>query len=370
MTLRGPDIASYQQGLNLLTLPDADFYLVKATEGASYVDPFYASWRIQAAKSGKPFIWYHFLTVADSAAAQAQNMLEHVGDITLPGMLDVETEAGKSPSLALVCNTIDQAAAKGLRIKLVYLPKWYWQQYWGSIDLKPLRDRGVSLIASNYPGAAGTGLSQYEADGGDGGVGWNAYGGMTPALWQYTDAANEQGQKLDYNAYRGTLSEFAAMLGEPVTDAVPSPTGVHRTLTLGAGGDDVRVVQTLLSAMGFNAQGIDGQYGQHTQAAVMHAQSAWSLAADGIVGPITWGGISAHRGALAYPGLRNVGGPEGVSVAVIQSMLWLLGFDPAGIDGVYGYGTGAAVDHFQAARGIKIDGIVGPVTWGQLTASA
>jgi len=369
MTLRGPDIASYQQGL-VLPLPDGDFYLVKATQGASYVDPFYPAWMAQVTKAGRPGIWYHFATVADSAAAQAQNMANHVGDKSLPGMLDVEVVAGKAPSLALVCNIIDEAHARGLRIKLLYLPKWYWQQYWGSVDLKPLRDRGMFLISSNYPGAAGTGLSQYEADGGDGGVGWNPYGGMTPALWQYTDAANEQGQKVDFNAYRGTAAEFAAMLGEPVTDAVPNTTGVHRTLSIGMGGDDVRAAQSLLSALGYDSQGIDGQFGFRTLAAVQHAQGAWDLAVDGVVGPITWGCLGAHRVDLHYPGLILASGSQGAHVQRAQAMLWLLGFDPAGIDGVYGPHTAAATKRFQGARKIAQDGVIGPVTWGQLTAAA
>lgn len=368
MTLRGPDIASYQENLNLLTLPDADFYLVKVTEGASYVDPYYGNWLAQAKKSGKPFIWYHFATVADLPAAQAANMAAHVVDPSLPGMLDVETELGKSPSLELVCQIIDAAHAKGLRIKLLYLPKWYWQSVWGSPDLKPLRDRGVSLISSSYPGAAGTGLSQYEADGGDGGVGWQAYGGMEPAFWQYTDAANEQGQQVDYNAFRGTPADLATLLGEPAPDAVPGTTGVHRTLTQGAGGQDVRAVQTLLTALGFDTQGLDGQYGLRTEAAVEHAQAAWDITKDGVTGPQTYAALHAHLGELHYPGLLR-DGSAGNNVAVAQSMLWLLGFDPAYIDGSFGPHTLAAVEAFQAARKISKDGIIGPDTWAHLTAA-
>lgn len=369
MTLRGPDIASYQKGLNLLTLPDADFVLTKCTEGASYVDPYYTAWLGQAQRAGMIFIPYHFITVADSAAAQAENMRAHVGDTTLPWMLDIETEYGKAPTLALVTNIIDEAHLRGLRVKLAYLPKWFWQQNWGSADLKPLRDRGVALVSSNYPGASGTGLAQYEADGGDGGVGWAPYGGMTPAMWQYTDAANEQGQAVDYNAFKGAKADLVQLLGEPVADNVGNPTGWHRTLSLGAGGDDVRAVQALLTALGYDPQGVDGIFGQQTQAAVEHAQSAWQIAKDGVVGPQTYGAIHAHLGTIARPPALLQIGMHGLSIQIVQAMLWLLGFDPAGIDGIFGERTATAVVRFQNARAIAKDGVVGPVTWAQLTAA-
>lgn len=369
MTLRGPDVASYEKGLNLATLPDADFYLVKSTEGAVYLDPLYPAWLIQMQSTGKSSIWYHFVTTADSAAAQAVNMLTHVGDAHLAGMLDIETEYGRTPTLTLLCNVIDEARARGLKITFVYLPQWVWRDLWHSPDLGPLRDRGVHLISSNYPGARGTGPAQYEADGGDDGPGWLPYGGMSPTMWQYTDAASEQGQLVDYNAFRGTFADLAAICGEDAPSVTPASTGWHRNLTLGAGGDDVRAVQVLLDAMGYDPQGYDGQYGLKTLAAVEHAQAAWGLVKDGVVGPKTWGAIAAHRGEMPYPGMPMWVGSHGVHVQRAQALLWLLGFDPAGIDGAYGAHTFAAAERFQGARGIKKDGIIGPDTWKHLTAA-
>jgi peptidoglycan hydrolase-like protein with peptidoglycan-binding domain len=370
MTLRGPDIASYQAGLNLLTLPDADFYLVKATEGATYVDPFYPNWLLQANKLGRPLIWYHFVTVADSAAAQAANMAAHA-DTEHAGMLDIETEYGKSPTLKLVTDVIDAAHAKGLRIKWIYLPRWFWQDTWGSPDLKVLRDRDVHLISSNYPGAKGTGPAQYQADGGDDGPGWTPYGGMSPEMWQYTDAAGEQGQLVDYNAFRGTAAQLAALCGEAApTGVVPSTTGWHRELTTGCGGDDVRAVQVLLTALGFDPGAIDGQFGQRTLAAVEHAQAAWNITKDGIVGPNTYANLYLRFDQLARPTLPvALASVQTRAVQVIQAALWLRGFDPAGVDGVFGAHTQLAVEAFQKARKIKVDGIVGPVTWSNLTAT-
>jgi peptidoglycan L-alanyl-D-glutamate endopeptidase CwlK len=47
-----------------------------------------------------------------------------------------------------------------------------------------------------------------------------------------------------------------------------------------------------------------------------------------------------------------------------------LGFDPKGVDGVYGPGTQAAVIAFQKAKGLTPDGICGPNTMAALQSSA
>lgn len=47
----------------------------------------------------------------------------------------------------------------------------------------------------------------------------------------------------------------------------------------------------------------------------------------------------------------------------IQSALKRSGFSPGPIDGKFGAKTVSAVERFQASRGLKVDGIVGPKTW-------
>lgn len=51
-----------------------------------------------------------------------------------------------------------------------------------------------------------------------------------------------------------------------------------------------------------------------------------------------------------------------MNVAELQRRLSALGFDPGPIDGVYGRRTIAAVKTFQKAKGLTVDGIVGPQT--------
>lgn len=211
MTILGPDISSYQHGVNVAALSDP-FVMLKCTEGTYYVDPDYPVWLSQARSSKKLVIAYHFVKTESSAQAQAQFLKAHIIDASVPVMLDIETEGASKPNLPFVLAVVDAMHSQGLNVRLAYLPHWFWGDI-GSPDLTPLGLRGVGVVSSAYP--AGGGLQPtagYAASGGDNGPGWASYGGVRPVLWQFTDSASEQ-QPLDFNAFRGTVTELAALLG-------------------------------------------------------------------------------------------------------------------------------------------------------------
>ncbi|MCR5089893.1 MAG: peptidoglycan-binding protein [Oscillospiraceae bacterium] len=53
-------------------------------------------------------------------------------------------------------------------------------------------------------------------------------------------------------------------------------------------GPDVAVLQAVLTARGYYTAGIDSYFGETTESAVLDFQRNNSLAADAIVGPLTW----------------------------------------------------------------------------------
>jgi peptidoglycan hydrolase-like protein with peptidoglycan-binding domain len=57
---------------------------------------------------------------------------------------------------------------------------------------------------------------------------------------------------------------------------------------------------------------------------------------------------------------------RGEDVRELQTLLKAAGFDPKGIDGIFGPNTDKAVRAYQKSKGLKVDGIVGPMTWGAL----
>lgn len=60
------------------------------------------------------------------------------------------------------------------------------------------------------------------------------------------------------------------------------------TLTLGSTGPNVKLIQSLLNQIGYNAGTVDGIFGPQTQQAVIAFQRNNGLVPDGIVGPATW----------------------------------------------------------------------------------
>jgi peptidoglycan hydrolase-like protein with peptidoglycan-binding domain len=64
---------------------------------------------------------------------------------------------------------------------------------------------------------------------------------------------------------------------------------------------------------------------------------------------------------MAEPTLRE--GSSGEAVRELQLALQEIGEHPGSVDGQFGAHTLAAVKAFQQARGIGVDGVVGPITW-------
>jgi hypothetical protein len=197
MTIHFPDVSHYQAGLRLA---GAAAVIAKATQGTGYRDPAYAGFKAQAIALGIPFAAYHWLDTT-SAATQAKNCFGVVGP-DVPLMIDDEQNIiDVGHTLAFV----QAYRALGGRVVLEYAPRWVWERS-GKPDLRPLAAAGLALVSSNYPTAG------YTASG----PGWATYGGVTPTIWQYTDVQPFGGQRVDFNAYRGTGDQLRALFN-PLT---------------------------------------------------------------------------------------------------------------------------------------------------------
>lgn len=137
----------------------------------------------------------------------------------------------------------------------------------------------------------------------DTGPGWTAYGHMSPEEWQYTDALPYGGSAVDFNAFRGTVEQFEQLaIGSPVITPVP-PT------------------------------------------------------------PIQMGNVDMAQWRTVQRG------STGDQVRIAQGLLIGHGYAVGSVngfpDGSFGPTTEASTKAFQQSRGIKVDGIFGPVTAGQ-----
>ncbi len=84
---------------------------------------------------------------------------------------------------------------------------------------------------------------------------------------------------------------FALLLGAvvaaPAAHAAPASVSTGPELRQGSSGAGVSAVQERLAELGYWIDGVDGQFGFHTEQAVVALQKAAGIARDGVVGPAT-----------------------------------------------------------------------------------
>lgn len=107
---------------------------------------------------------------------------------------------------------------------------------------------------------------------------------------------------------------------------------------------------------------VDGLWGPKTKSGAiralqteLNAQFGKGLSVDGI-----WG----SKTKAACVNVRQ--GARGNLTRIIQGRLYCMGYDPQGFDGIFGSGCKAAVERYQANKGLSADGIVGRNTWAAM----
>ncbi|MBQ9030848.1 MAG: peptidoglycan-binding protein [Parasporobacterium sp.] len=158
----------------------------------------------------------------------------------------------------------------------------------------------------------------------------------------------------------------------------------------GSSADEVMILQSTLSSLGYEVGEIDGYFGDMTKNALSQFQKDHGLADNGILDAQTVDALlnapapenteevsepapaeepepapapSAESGDLVY-------GMTGDGVLALQSALAAAGFNPGPLDGYFGDMTYNAVLQFQTDKGLLVDGIVGPYTMAALNGSA
>ncbi len=145
------------------------------------------------------------------------------------------------------------------------------------------------------------------------------------------------------------------------------------TIQTGSSGNAVTALQRQLHYVYGYSLAIDGDFGPETAKWVRAFQSYAQIDIDGIVGPITWRYLLALKSgassgttpstSVSWPILSS--GSQGEDVRTLQYLLVARGYSLT-VDGIFGSGTASKVKAFQSAKGLTVDGIVGPQTWQAL----
>lgn len=155
-----------------------------------------------------------------------------------------------------------------------------------------------------------------------------------------------------------------------LTAMLPGIASEPTTLRMGMKGEEVLRVQLRLKTLGYYVAELDGGFGPATYRAVVSFQRNNGLTVNGEVNTFVMARMLA---ADAVPGSPAVSytlvlrpGDRGTEVSQAQVRLKELAYYQGTIDGVYGYGTYAAVRRFQGHNGLTVDGKIGPATRARL----
>ncbi len=170
-------------------------------------------------------------------------------------------------------------------------------------------------------------------------------------------------KKLNQGDISGAANEFTKWIyaGGEILDGLVRRRAAEKEMFLNgtsSGGTTTTGDSTILAfqkwlntnyASGITANGV---YGTNTKKAATKAyQKILGVTADGAFGA----GSKAAVKTLKQ-------GNSGNAVHIMQGMLYCRGFNPNGVDGIFGSGTTTAVKNFQASKGLTADGYAGPST--------
>ncbi|MEE6705869.1 GH25 family lysozyme [Weissella confusa] len=218
MTLNGIDISNWQAGINLSAVP-ADFVIVKATQGTTYVSPE-ADTQYQGAKSaGRLLGVYHFAT-GDGAVEEAKFFLSNVQGYLGEAALFLDWEgAVVTQGVGYAKIFLDYVYQQtGIR-PLIYMSKSVTSSYdWSTVCAN------YGLWVAQYADSNSTGYQDAPWTDANGYGSWSG-----PAIFQYASTGRLSGYdgNLDLDKFYGDTEAWQAYAkSDRVTPEPPKSTPI------------------------------------------------------------------------------------------------------------------------------------------------
>lgn len=227
----GVDVSSHQGSVNWQQVYSEGFRfgIAKATEGTYYKDAYLARNLEKSKEHGMIPGAYHFLT-NENVTQQINKFLSAVGD-SEGKLIALDCEDPRwykktgngQPTVNDVWNAIHLLREKiGNHPILIYSGNWWWSGVCGNPDVGSLvNGKNCRLWVSRYVTGSDYASRLYQKvpkgwwEGKDGG----GFGGHKPTVLQFSESAKIAGQKMDANAFAGTIDELRAL----ATMSKPNP---------------------------------------------------------------------------------------------------------------------------------------------------
>ena len=218
MSMNGIDVSNWQAGINLAAVP-ADFVIMKATQGTSYVSPDCARQVEQAAAAGKCVGTYHYISGA-GANAEADFYINNISNWVGKYMLCLDWEKNQNSQWGNEAY-LEQVVKRV--IQRTGIPPVIYVQQSRMAQVEPVAKRNnCGLWIAQYPNNNPTGYQSTP---------WNE-GAYACAIRQYSSTGRLSGYSgnLDLNKFYGDRNAWSAYCNpngsHTVTPApTPSPSG-------------------------------------------------------------------------------------------------------------------------------------------------
>lgn len=227
--MKGIDISNWQASLNAGKV-EADFVIVKATEGIGYVNPSCDTHYQQAKKAGKKLGVYHFArNSSNDAIAEADFFLKHVQGYIKEAILVLDWEDAVG-DVAWAERFIRRVIEKAGIVPMIYMSESVVLSHnWASVA-----KLNVGLWIAKYRDMASDYNYNMDLAGEAPAVKhWGSY-----AMWQWTSSGRLDGYAgdLDLNVFYGDASAWDKYAGGKPTD-VPAPEVPQPQIVVPTGAD-------------------------------------------------------------------------------------------------------------------------------------
>jgi len=209
----GPDVSHYQGNVNWASAKSAGigFGIAKATEGTTYVDPYFATNRAGMKSAGiRVRGAYHFARPDNDAVTEAKHFVSAVGSFSAGefAVLDIESAGSQSASsVASYCKTFanEVMSLTGLpKSRMwIYTGKYFWNDQVGGSSV--VGDH--PLWVASYTSASSPSIPS----------GWSQW-----TMWQYTDSESIAGcasSGVDASRFSGTQAQLESLVGLSMLNA-------------------------------------------------------------------------------------------------------------------------------------------------------